>query len=119
MRKKWPYIKIICMALDAYLILASYYAAFLLRHDVLGGMVTIDVRSDGYIYLSLVYAAMMVLCFYLPVRVAAGGEGHGQYLEDRVGRRTGHCVLTAVFFLTKIVHISRLALAMVWLLRSS
>ena len=79
------------MALDAYLILASYYAAFLLRHDVLGGMVTIDVRSDGYIYLSLVYAAMMVLCFYLPVRVAAGGEGHGQYLEDRVGRRTGHC----------------------------
>lgn len=37
------------MALDAYLILASYYAAFTLRHDVMGGTVTVDVRSDGYI----------------------------------------------------------------------
>ena len=53
------------MAVDFGLILIAYYAAFTLRHDVMGGTVTVDVRSDGYIYLSIVYAAMMVLCFYL------------------------------------------------------
>lgn len=106
------------MALDAYLILASYYAAFLLRHDVLGGMVTIDVRSDGYIYMSLVYAAMMVLCFYLMrlYELPQVMKGTGNILRIVLGGALGIVLLTAVFFLTKIVHISRLALAIVWLL---
>lgn len=65
MRKKWPYFKYVCIAVDFCLILIAYYASFTLRHDVMGGTVTVDVRSNGYIYLSIVYAAMMVLCFYL------------------------------------------------------
>lgn len=65
MRKKWPYFKTTCMAVAFGLILIAYYTAFTLRHGVMGGTVTVDVRSDGYIYLSIVYAAMMVLCFYL------------------------------------------------------
>lgn len=64
MLKKWPYFKTFCMAMDFCLVLISYYAAFMLRHDVMGRMVTVDVRSDGYVYQSIVYVAMMVLCYF-------------------------------------------------------
>ena len=43
----------------------AYYAAFTLCHDAMGGTVSVDVRSDETIYLSIVFAAIMVLCFCL------------------------------------------------------
>ena len=43
LRRKWPNFKTICMAVDFCLILIAYYAAFTLRHDVMGGTVTVDV----------------------------------------------------------------------------
>lgn len=36
------------MMLDFCLILVAYYLAFALRYDVLGGVVTVDVRGNGY-----------------------------------------------------------------------
>ena len=41
------------------------YAAFTLSRDAMGGTVTVDVQIDGTIYLSIVFAAIMVLCFCL------------------------------------------------------
>lgn len=43
-------------------------------------------------------------------------KGTGNILRIVLGGALGIVLLTAVFFLAKIVHISRLALAIVWLL---
>ena len=117
MRKKWPYFKTICMAVDFCLILIAYYAAFTLRHDLMGGTVTVDVRSDGYIYLSLVYAAMMVLCFYLMhlYELPQVMRGSRNLARIMLSAALGIVLLSAALFSAKIMHVSRLALVMVWL----
>lgn len=117
LRKKWPYFKYISMAVDFCLILASYYAAFTLRHDVLGGMITIDARDNGFVYVSILYAAMMVLCFYLMhlYELPRVMKGAGNFTRIVLSATVGIVLLTAAFFSAKIVHISRLALAMIWL----
>lgn len=117
MRKKWPYFKTICMAVDFCLILIAYYAAFTLRHDVMGGTVTIDVRSNGYIYLSLVYAAMTVLCFYLMhlYELPQVMRGSGNLARIALSAALGIVLLSAALFSAKLMHVSRLALVMVWL----
>ncbi len=116
MRKKWPYFRTVCMAVDFCLILIAYYAAFTLRHDVMGGIVTVDVRSNGYIYLSLVYAAMMVLCFYLMHLYALPQvmRGSGNLARIMLSAALGIVLLSAALFSAKIMHVSRMALVMVW-----
>lgn len=118
LQKKWPYFKTICMAVDFGLILIAYYAAFTLRHDVMGGTVTVDVRSDGYIYLAIVYAAMMVLCFYLMhlYELLQVMWGSGNLARIMLSAALGIVLLSAALFLAKLMHVSRLALVMVWLL---
>lgn len=117
MQKKWPYFKTICIAVDFCLILISYYAAFSLRHDVLGGAVTIDARGNGFVYVSIVYAAMLVLSFYLMhlYELPQVMKGTGNIARIVLGATMGIVLLTAALFSVKLVHISRLALAMVWL----
>lgn len=117
MRKKWPYFKTICMAVDFCLILIAYYASFTLRHDVMGGTVTVDVRSNGYIYLSIVYAAMMVLCFYLMhlYELPQVMKGTGNIARIVLTATLGVVLLSAALFSAKIMHVSRMALVMVWL----
>lgn len=117
LRRKWPYFKTICMAVDFGLILIAYYAAFTLRHDVMGGTVTVDVRNDGYIYLSIVYAAMMVLCFYLMhlYELPQVMQGSGNLARIMLSAALGIVLLSAAPFSAKLIHVSRLALVMVWL----
>ena len=117
MRKKRTYFKTICMAVDFCLILIAYYAAFTLRHDVMGETVTVDVRSNGYIYLSIVYAAMMVLCFYLMhlYELPQVMKGTGNIARIALSATLGIVLLSAALFSAKLMHVSRLALVMVWL----
>lgn len=117
MRKKWPYFKYVCIAVDFCLILIAYYASFTLRHDVMGGTVTVDVRSNGYIYLSIVYAAMMVLCFYLMhlYELPQVMKGTGNIARIALSATLGIVLLSAALFSAKLMHVSRLALVMVWL----
>ena len=115
LRKKWPYFKTICMAVDFFLILIAYYAAFTLRHDVMGGTITVDVRSNGYIYLSIVYEAMMVLYFYLMhlyelLQVMRGTENIARIM---LSAALGIVLLSAALFSAKLMHGSRLALMMI------
>lgn len=117
MRKKWPFFKYVCIAVDFCLILIAYYASFTLRHDVMGGTVTVDVRSNGYIYLSIVYAAMMVLCFYLMhlYELPQVMKGTGNIARIALSATLGIVLLSAALFSAKLMHVSRLALVMVWL----
>ena len=103
------------MAVDLFLILIAYYAAFTLRHDVMGGTITVDVRSNGYIYLSIVYEAMMVLYFYLMhlyelLQVMRGTENIARIM---LSAALGIVLLSAALFSAKLMHGSRLALMMI------
>ena len=100
------------------MILVAYYLAFALRHDVLGGVVTVDVRGNGYAYVAFLYAVTMVLCYYMMhlYELPQVMKGTGNTLKIMLAGLAGIVLLIAILFLGKIIHISRLALGMVWLL---
>lgn len=64
-RKKWALLRFANMLADPCLVLISYHAAFLIRHDFLDGVMTIDARNGIYGRLSIIYTFSVVLGLYL------------------------------------------------------
>lgn len=120
LRKKWPFFKLGNMAVDFCLILISYYSAFTLRHDVLGAFMTIDAREGGYLSLALIYSGVMVLLYYVMhlyeiQLVMKTGRSITRIL---LANTLGIIALMATLFIGKVVHISRIALLLIWLIES-
>lgn len=79
-------------------------------------MVTVNVRNDGYTYQSIFYEAIMVLRFYLMhlYELPQVMKGTGNPSRIMLSAALGIVLLSAAFFSDKLMHVSRLALVMVW-----
>jgi len=118
-RRKWTAFKIGCIVCDFFLVLTSYFWAFTLRHDVMGGFISVDGRS--YIHLALLYAACVVLLYYVlhVYEIHRIKKVGGNIARIAIADAIGIALLMAVFFSTKIVHVSRLAIMILLLLETA
>lgn len=110
-QKKWALFRFANMIADLCLILVSYYVAFSIRHDLLGGVITIDARAGIYSRLAIIYAFSVVLSLYLL-------HVYERQQIMKIGKNIARILLVnaiaviiwmALLFAVKVVHISRMA----------
>ncbi len=108
------------MLSDFALTLLAYFAAEMLRFDVLDGTVCLDLLSIQFVSVAVVYSVGIVVMYYI-LRL------YGSYRFKRVGEESltillcngvGTLLYMAVLFLFRIVDFSRLALVLFWFLSS-
>lgn len=120
-KKNQSLINVLNALTDVLLILASYFAAIYTRFYLLHGRVSVDMAQGRYAFIAVAYSVCVVFVFYL-LRM---------YTTYRVRRRTGEYMLImlvngigilsmmTVYFLLRVIHISRLALAIFWAFSSA
>jgi len=120
LRKKWVFFRMSNMLIDFWLVLLSYHAAFLIRHDLLEGVITIDARAGIYSRIALVYAFAVVLALYLL-------HFYERQQVLKIARNIASILVTnglgimtwmAMLYTSKVLHVSRMAFLLMGLLSS-
>ena len=106
------------MLADLFIVLLSYHAAFSIRHDLLGGVITIDARTGIYRNLSVIYAVLIVLVLYIlhvyeRQQVMKTGRNIACVLAVNI---VGIVAWMALLYTGKIIDISRIAFLLMRLL---
>ena len=117
-RKKWVLFRFANMLADLFIVLLSYHAAFSIRHDLLGGVITIDARTGIYRNLSVIYAVLIVLVLYIlhvyeRQQVMKTGRNIACVLAVNI---VGIVAWMALLYTGKIIDISRIAFLLMRLL---
>ena len=115
-KKNQSLINVLNALSDVLLILGSYFAAIYTRFYLLNGRVSVDMARGKFALIAAAYSVCVVFVFYM-LRM---------YTTYRVRRRSGEYLLVmlingigilsilTIYFLLRVVDISRLAMAIFW-----
>lgn len=105
---------------DIGLIFMAYFVSISLRFDVLDGIVSIHMRDARFAAIALLYSIVMVIVYafchlYTPKRFQRIGQDD---LLIIVINGLGSLALLAIFFVFRIIDVSRIAIFLFWIISS-